>query len=171
MYYQHFTAWQIAKHIQCLIAAKHVAHATNHMRALEFDFTTDHSAFFLTTLGSDPKNPTESQCRTEAKIAHHIGLDFTQSIALTFMASEGPAFRGENERLGIYSMERGHFETARVSDTETSLEILASPSFLKGGAPKSHHTLGFFQSLLRVADCFSNWGRCNFSGSQMLTAF
>ncbi|CAJ1429371.1 unnamed protein product, partial [Effrenium voratum] len=132
MYYQHFTAWQIAKHIQCLIAAKHVAHATNHMRALEFDFTTDHSAFFLTTLGSDPKNPTESQCRTEAKIAHHIGLDFTQSIALTFMASEGPAFRGENERLGIYSMERGHFETARVSDTETSLEILASPSFLKG---------------------------------------
>lgn len=73
MYYQHFTSMQIAKHIQCLIAAKHVAHATNHLRSLEFDFHTEHNAFFLTTLGSDPAIPTESQLKTEAKIADHLG--------------------------------------------------------------------------------------------------
>ena len=37
------------------------------------------------------------------------------------------------ERLGIYSMERGHFETSRVSDNETCLNVLASSAFLKGG--------------------------------------
>ena len=31
-YYNHFTPMQIAKHIQCLIAAKHVAHATRLVR-------------------------------------------------------------------------------------------------------------------------------------------
>eukprot|EP00913_Durusdinium_trenchii_P002489 g2301.t1 len=36
------------------------------------------------------------------------------------------------ERLGIYSMERGHFETSRVSDNETCLNVLASSAFLKG---------------------------------------
>lgn len=132
MYYQHFTSMQIAKHIQCLIAAKHVAHATNHLRSLEFDLCTEHNAFFLTTLGSDPNVPTESQLKTEEKIAEHLGLDFTQSISLTFMASEGPAFRGEKERLGIYSLERGHFEKSRVSDQETCLNVLASSAFLKG---------------------------------------
>mmetsp|Transcript_40612 Transcript_40612/g.94315 ORF Transcript_40612/g.94315 Transcript_40612/m.94315 type:complete len:1161 (-) Transcript_40612:134-3616(-) len=133
MYYQHFTPMQIAKHVQCLIAAKHVAHATNHIRALEFDFSTEHTAFFLTTLSSDLASPTESQRRTERKIADFIGLDFNnKSITLTFMASQGPAFRGESERLGIYNIERGHFEVARVAENETSLNVLASSTFLKG---------------------------------------
>jgi len=133
MYYNHFTPMQIAKHIQCLIAAKHVAHATSHIRALEFDFSTDHSAFFLTALSSDPAAPTESQRRTERKIAEYIGSDFNnKSITLTFMASQGPAFRGEEERLGIYNIERGHFEVSRVAENETSLQILASSTFLKG---------------------------------------
>ncbi|CAE7775160.1 GLS2, partial [Symbiodinium sp. CCMP2456] len=126
MYYNHFTPMQIAKHIQCLIAAKHVAHATSHIRALEFDFSTDHSAFFLTALSSDPAAPTESQRRTERKVAEYIGSDFNnKSITLTFMASQGPAFRGEEERLGIYNIERGHFEVSRVAENETSLQILA----------------------------------------------
>ena len=36
------------------------------------------------------------------------------------------------ERLGIYSLERGHFEKSRVSDQETCLNVLASSAFLKG---------------------------------------
>ncbi|CAE7900725.1 glud2 [Symbiodinium necroappetens] len=48
------------------------------------------------------------------------------------MASQGPAFRGEEERLGIYNIERGHFEVSRVAENETSLQILASSTFLKG---------------------------------------
>ena len=40
--------------------------------------------------------------------------------------------RSRKERLGIYSLERGHFEKVRVSDHETCLNVLASCAFLKG---------------------------------------
>lgn len=133
MYYQHFTPMQISKHIHCLIAAKHVAHATDHIRGLEFDFKTEHSAFFLSTAGS-PSEPTDAQKRTEDKVSELLGLYIGQqddNISLTFMMSEGPAFRGGQERLGMYSVERSHFESSRISDGETSLEVLASSRFLK----------------------------------------
>ena len=73
--------------------------------------------------------PRSSQLRLFTSVR---GLDFTRSISLTFMASEGPCFRGEKERLGIYSLEHGHFEATRVSDQETCLNVLASSQFLKG---------------------------------------
>ena len=46
------------------------------------------------------------------------------------MSSEGPAFVGGEERLGIYSVEKGHFEVSRVAEGEASLEVLASSRFL-----------------------------------------
>ena len=46
------------------------------------------------------------------------------------MSSEGPAFVGGQERLGIYSVEKGHFEVSRVAEGEASLEVLASSRFL-----------------------------------------
>ncbi|OLQ13322.1 NAD-specific glutamate dehydrogenase [Symbiodinium microadriaticum] len=82
-------------------------HRMSHIRALEFDFSTDHSAFFLTALSPDPAAPTESQRRTERKIAEYIG-----------------------PRPGL--QERGHFEVSHVAENETSLQILASSTFLKG---------------------------------------
>ena len=38
VYFKHFTPMQIAKHVHCLIAAKHVARATDDIGGLEFDF-------------------------------------------------------------------------------------------------------------------------------------
>ena len=46
------------------------------------------------------------------------------------MSSEGPAFVGGQERLGIYSVEKGHFEVSRVAEGEACLEVLASSRFL-----------------------------------------
>ena len=46
------------------------------------------------------------------------------------MSSEGPAFVGGQERLGIYSVEKGHFEVSRVVEGEACLEVLASSRFL-----------------------------------------
>eukprot|EP00933_Yihiella_yeosuensis_P039062 TRINITY_DN3299_c0_g1_i1.p1 TRINITY_DN3299_c0_g1~~TRINITY_DN3299_c0_g1_i1.p1 ORF type:complete len:1181 (-),score=232.29 TRINITY_DN3299_c0_g1_i1:436-3978(-) len=133
MYFQHFTALQIAKHVHCLIAAKHVARTTNNIGDLEFDFKSQHSAFFLSTIGSASK-ATEAQKRTEEKVSDLLVDQFkhepTKNFSLTFMASEGPAFREGNERLGIYNVDFSHFEASRVSEDETSLEVLASARFL-----------------------------------------
>jgi len=47
------------------------------------------------------------------------------------MASKGPVLSQGKERLGIYAAERGTFESKRVSENETSLEVPASCQFLK----------------------------------------
>eukprot|EP00439_Symbiodinium_sp_Y106_P071909 s699_g13.t1 len=51
IYFRHFTPMQIAKHVHCLIAAKHVARATDDIGGLEFDFKSEHSGFFLSSIG------------------------------------------------------------------------------------------------------------------------
>ncbi|CAE8609699.1 unnamed protein product [Polarella glacialis] len=132
VYFTHFTAMQIAKHVHCLIAAKHVARATDDIGGLEFDLKTEHSAFFLCTICS-PDNPNCSQKRTEDKVADYLTLCMNEkhNVALTFMSSEGPAFPGGKEHLAIYNIDKGHFDVTRVSEGETSIEILASARFLK----------------------------------------
>mmetsp|Transcript_22421 Transcript_22421/g.40433 ORF Transcript_22421/g.40433 Transcript_22421/m.40433 type:complete len:1145 (-) Transcript_22421:63-3497(-) len=131
-YFQHFTPLQIAKHVHCLIAAKHVARATNDVGGLEFDFKSEHSGFFLSTVGG-PKHATDSQLRTIDAVSDFLSeiVSASQNLGLTFMSSDGPAFVGGEERLGIYSVERSHFEKTRVAEGETSLEVLASARFLK----------------------------------------
>jgi len=47
------------------------------------------------------------------------------------MVSKCPALSQGKERLGIYTAERGTFESKPVSENETSLEVLASCQFLK----------------------------------------
>eukprot|EP00930_Biecheleria_cincta_P019369 TRINITY_DN147_c0_g1_i4.p1 TRINITY_DN147_c0_g1~~TRINITY_DN147_c0_g1_i4.p1 ORF type:complete len:1150 (-),score=209.95 TRINITY_DN147_c0_g1_i4:133-3582(-) len=134
VYFRHFTALQIAKHVQCLIAAKHVARATNDIGGLEFDFKSEHGGFFLSTVGS-PQEPTDAQLRTIQSVSDFMEQCTTDesNVAVTFMCSNGPAFASGQELLGIYNVEKSHFETAaaRLSDGETSLEVLASSHFLK----------------------------------------
>jgi len=131
IYFEHFTPLQIAKHVHCLIAAKRVARATDDPGRMDFAFKNANSGFFLTTI--ECPEPTEAQKRTEEKVAKYLfdSRAGNRCISLTFMASEGPAFKGGTERLGIYSAEQGHFDVSRVSDSETSIEVLASARFLK----------------------------------------
>jgi len=133
IYFHHFTAFQIAKHVQCLIAAKHVALATDDVGKLEFALKHEHSGFFLSAIGVDPQNPTHAQKRIEEKVADDLTLQMRsdQCVSLIFMASDGPAFPGGQERLGIYTTENSYFETTKVAENETSLEVLASSRFLK----------------------------------------
>lgn len=58
---------------------------------------------------------------------HHFNLFNHHLSTLGF-----PPREMHQERLGIYSLERGHFEKVRVSDHETCLNVLASSAFLKG---------------------------------------
>lgn len=130
-YFKHFTPMQIAKHVHCLIAAKHVARATDDIGGLEFDFKSEHSGFFLSSIGC-AREPTGAQLRTIDAVSAFLTHCFEdgKNVALTFMSSEGPAFVGGQERLGIYSVEKGHFEVSRVAEGEASLEVLASSRFL-----------------------------------------
>eukprot|EP00446_Apocalathium_sp_SHHI-4_P011084 CAMPEP_0177211602 /NCGR_PEP_ID=MMETSP0367-20130122/32181_1 /TAXON_ID=447022 ORGANISM="Scrippsiella hangoei-like, Strain SHHI-4" /NCGR_SAMPLE_ID=MMETSP0367 /ASSEMBLY_ACC=CAM_ASM_000362 /LENGTH=1009 /DNA_ID=CAMNT_0018660801 /DNA_START=1 /DNA_END=3027 /DNA_ORIENTATION=- len=132
MYFEHFTAMQIAKHIHCLIAAKRVAQATNDMSRMDFALTTPTSGTFLTTI--DCPQPTEAQKRTEGKVAKHLDSIWTNTgtISLAFMASEGPLYKRGSEKLGIFTTLRDSFDPPHISEGETtSLEVLASPRFLK----------------------------------------
>jgi len=131
VYFEHFTPLQIAKHVHCLIAAKRVARATDDTNRMDFTFTTDLSAFFLTNMSCPV--PTEAQTRTEEKVAKYLDQNSQgkNSLSLTFMASDGPAFVGGSERMGIYSVEQGRFDATRISEGETSIEVLASAKFLK----------------------------------------
>ncbi|CAJ1424281.1 unnamed protein product [Effrenium voratum] len=132
IYFTHFTPLQIAKHVHCLIAAKHVARATDDIGGLEFDFKTSHSGFFLSTIGSGTE-PTGAQIRSITAVSAYVSqcLEDTGNVSVIFMSSEGPTFVGGQERLGIYSVEKGHFEVSRVAEGESSLEVLASSRFLK----------------------------------------
>jgi len=131
MYFEHFTPLQIAKHIHCLIAAKRVARATNHMSRLTFHFKSEDSGFFLTTI--DCPEPTEAQKKTEVKVSEFLDDLWSgeSGISLSFMASRGPLYQGGKERLGIFTMERRQFDMVHVAEDETSLEVLASAKFLK----------------------------------------
>jgi len=131
IYFRHFTPMQIAKHVHCLIAAKHVARATDDIGGLEFDFKSEHSGFFLSSIGC-AREPTGAQLRTIDAVSAFLTHCFEdgKNAALTFMSSEGPAFVGGQERLGIYSVEKGHFEVSRVAEGEACLEVLASSRFL-----------------------------------------
>ncbi|CAK9021826.1 Glutamate dehydrogenase 2 (NAD-specific glutamate dehydrogenase) (NAD-GDH), partial [Durusdinium trenchii] len=132
IYFRHFTPLQIAKHVHCLIAAKHVARATDDIGGLEFDFKTSQSGFFLSTIGSC-REPTGAQMQTIASVSAFVTnfMEANQNVSLIFMSSEGPVFIGGQEKLGIYSVETGHFEATRVTEGESSLEVLASSRFLK----------------------------------------
>jgi len=133
MYYEHFTAAQIAKHVHCLIAAKRVAQATNDLSRMDFALTTESGGVFLTSFAC-PK-PTEAQMRTEAKVARHLDTLWSDKkdscFSLKFMSSEGPLLKNEEDKLGIFTTERCYFEHGRIAEDESSLEVLGSPSFLK----------------------------------------
>merc|ERR1719210_2231387 len=86
IYFEHFTALQIAKHIQCLIAAKKVADATEDMGGAHFTFKSEHSGFFLSAI--DHQNPTDAQRRTEEKVSKHLNETMgSTNPSLIFMAS------------------------------------------------------------------------------------
>jgi len=132
IYFEQFTSLQIAKHVHCLIAAKRVARATDDTNRMDFALKTDLSGFFLTTIACPV--PTEAQTRTEDLVAKYLDEsrgNKNDNISLMFMASEGPAFKGGAERLGIFSAEQNRFETVRIQEGETSIEVLASAKFLK----------------------------------------
>jgi len=131
VYFEHFTPLQVAKHIHCLIAAKRVARATDHVGQMRFVFKSTQSGFFLCAICT--KTPTEAQLRTEDKLTEYLTeCQATQEcFSVVFMASEGPVLPGGKERLGIYTAERCQFEAVRFAEDETSLEILASSRFLK----------------------------------------
>eukprot|EP00929_Paragymnodinium_shiwhaense_P023249 TRINITY_DN14602_c0_g1_i1.p1 TRINITY_DN14602_c0_g1~~TRINITY_DN14602_c0_g1_i1.p1 ORF type:complete len:1184 (-),score=307.56 TRINITY_DN14602_c0_g1_i1:349-3900(-) len=136
VYFHHFTPYQIAKHIHCLIAAKRVARATEDVGRMEFVFRSENAGFFLSSIGD--ASPTEAQQRTEDKVARYINESASveagiYSISLIFMASEGPAFEGGKERLGIWSAEKAVFYAKKeaLAEGETSLDLLASVRFLK----------------------------------------
>ena len=59
------------------------------------------------------------------------------------MASKGPALSQGKERLGFFAVERGTFESKRVSEKDASLEVPASCQFLKSksSAAKEHYQI------------------------------
>jgi len=131
MYFEHFTAMQIAKHVHCLIAAKRVAQATNDPSRMDFVLTGPRTGTFLCTI--DNPNPTDAQQRTEVKVARHLDSLWAEHtlVSLTFMASEGALYKGGQEKLGIFTTRGENLSGVRLTEGETSLEVLASSRFLK----------------------------------------
>lgn len=131
VYFEHFTPGQIAKHIHCLMSAKRVARATDAVSRMGFAFPSEDAGFFLSTYGCP--TPTEAQLRTEEKVSAYLTESFsgTRAVGMIFMASDAPVFPGGQERLGIYEVHRGPYAAAKVSESETSLQALASVRFLK----------------------------------------
>jgi len=98
---------------------------------MAFALQSGQSGFFLMPISCP--TPTEAQKSMEDQVAEHLDASRAQncSISLTFMASDGPVFKGGSERLGIFSVEQGHFDATHVSEDETSIEVLASAKFIK----------------------------------------
>jgi len=135
-YFEHFTGAQISRHIQCLMAAKKVSE-TRGERHLRFHIEDKHNGFFLSTLSPSPKHR-EIVDLCDAYLVET--LDNKQAYSLTFMGSDGPAFAkgGKDERLGIYIVDRTHWEptvSQRDEDVdlrdETDLQCIATTQFLK----------------------------------------
>lgn len=147
IYFEHFTAAQISRHIQCLLAAKKVSE-TRSERELQFSIEDERTGFFLATLSPSPRHrETVQQC-------HDYLLETVrrrEAYSLSFMASEGPAFvKGASaERLGIYVVDRTHWEPLQGAAwggsgggdselfEETDLQRIATTRFLKKESPES----------------------------------
>lgn len=136
-YFEHFTAFQIAKHVHCLIAAKRVVQATDDMRRMYFVFHGENLAFFLSTILREAGGQTAAQKRTEEKVNKHIQTLENDSgffeFSMIYMASDGPTFLGGAEQLGIWATEKSIFHARKetLKEKETCLELLASQKFLK----------------------------------------
>eukprot|EP00927_Polykrikos_kofoidii_P003625 TRINITY_DN11462_c0_g1_i1.p1 TRINITY_DN11462_c0_g1~~TRINITY_DN11462_c0_g1_i1.p1 ORF type:complete len:1151 (-),score=146.02 TRINITY_DN11462_c0_g1_i1:283-3735(-) len=134
IYFDHFTPYQIAKHVHCLIAAKRVARTTDDMGRMDFVLKSEDAGFFLSTINSPV--PTEAQQRTEEKVGAFLADSVNRgqtAASLMFMASDGAVFPGRDDRLGIWSAKRERFQARpdQIAVGETSLELLATTSFLK----------------------------------------
>lgn len=172
VYFEHFTAPQISRHIQCLLAAKKVSE-TRGERSLQFGIEDEHSGFFLTTLHPSPKHRvTVEQCSEYLvdTVKHR------QAYSLTFMASEGPAFAkgGNNEKLGIYMVDRTNWKGQGECDhgsgdddtelrDETELQRIATTHFLKKESPES---LAIHQRLIDRAVSSRSMAMEIFKGSE-----
>lgn len=130
-YFSNFTAAQISRHIQCLLAAKKVAE-TRGERELQFGIEDQYTGFFLTTM-----HPSSKRYDTVQQCNDYLLESVRQKLAysLTFMASEGPAFANgaRAERLGIYIVDRTHWEGPQESGDveETDLQRISTTRFLK----------------------------------------
>lgn len=136
VYFSTFTAAQISRHVQCLLAAKKVAEARGE-RELQFGIEDQHAGFFLTTM-----NPSSKRQDTMKQCNDYLIESVRQNVAysLTFMASEGPAFVGgaRSERLGIYIVDRTRWEPHHdaLESEEVDLQVIATQRFLKAASVK-----------------------------------
>lgn len=142
VYFENFTAAQITRHVQCLMAAKRVA-LTRGERQLEFNIQDEHNGFFLATLAPSTKHR-ESTAACDKYLIETISKGM--AFRVTFMASEESAFSkgSRDERLGILVVDRTHWEPGimRGDDDEdlfeeTDLQRIATTDFLKSNSAES----------------------------------
>lgn len=142
-YFQHFSAAQISRHIHNIIAAKKVSQTTG-SNTVSFKLEDERSAFFLTTLG-DPTKSREMTFKVATYLSGTPSHFEHKGYSCTFMASEGPIFAegsrasilqddSERYRLGIYIVDRKHFEKVYPAE-ETDLELIATRRFLESRSP------------------------------------
>jgi len=140
-YFEHFTAAQIARHVQTLLAAKQAAEIKGE-RELQLWLEDEHCGFFLTALkGCSKHRSTVSQVSEYLNQTVDNGLPYE----LTFMASANSAFADGDvdARVGIYYVDRTHWESTtgvgRLSRDDVDLELreetdlqrIATANFLK----------------------------------------
>lgn len=131
-YFQHYTPAQVSKHILAYIASKKVAQ-TSGKYIIQFHMESEHTAFYLTTVGSDNEPFHHSE--------HLIGQwleNVTEGYAfsVTFLVSRGAAFKGKKDQLAIYVVEKYPYQQAEVSEEEDSIELVATTTFLKEKHPQ-----------------------------------
>ena len=95
---------------------------------------TEHSAFYLTTIGDDK----EPQHHTEHLISQWMGaVTEKYAYSLTYLESRGPAFReqGRADKLAIYGLEKTHWQADQVEEEEDSIDLVATKNFLREKHP------------------------------------
>eukprot|EP00668_Euglena_longa_P048489 GGOE01065557.1.p1 GENE.GGOE01065557.1~~GGOE01065557.1.p1 ORF type:complete len:1121 (+),score=347.12 GGOE01065557.1:70-3363(+) len=144
-YFKHYTPAQIAKHIHCYIASKKVGQTTGDY-TIQFHMEAPQTAFFLTSIGVN-KKPLQ---QTEELVTKWMNaVPDNMAYSLTYVESNGAAYRGRKDRLAIFVVESNPFQGHEVDEDEDSLELLATTNFLKEKQPK--HQISYQQLLHQVA--------------------
>eukprot|EP00746_Dinoflagellata_sp_MGD_P148899 gnl/MRDRNA2_/MRDRNA2_81029_c0_seq1.p1 gnl/MRDRNA2_/MRDRNA2_81029_c0~~gnl/MRDRNA2_/MRDRNA2_81029_c0_seq1.p1 ORF type:complete len:1108 (+),score=227.48 gnl/MRDRNA2_/MRDRNA2_81029_c0_seq1:107-3430(+) len=137
MYFKHFTASQIGRHILLLMAAKCSAEASN-SKNVQFHIEQERQGVYLSSTG----NKNQSRATTEMVSKYMMEIKAAgDAFSLVHMVSDKPVFQDDtgDEPLSLFIVDRDPFENFNSDKVrgEWDLQRVATRAFLQKKAPES----------------------------------
>lgn len=140
-YFAHFTGPELARHLNCLIAAKRVALVSGNMEEISFVNEQEDSAIYICSAQETYASDLESKIE-----AYLLATPASYGYSLESYQSEGPISPNGKESLMLYYVKRHPFPpTPKSTSRATDIHQLVGPEFFKF---KNEASISRYQELI-----------------------